>query len=84
LRRRDYVAVRRQAREIVVQPGDVLIYRDKAVGTDVLDAVLDTDRRLLWAFVSNEAGDVIAVCYSEDHVIWLSDSDVQAEKDVEV
>lgn len=75
--------VRNMAR-IVLRPGDTLIYRGKALDREVLDAVLSTNQRLLWAFVRGECGDIMAVPYSEDRVIWLAESDVQQPNDVEV
>lgn len=69
---------------IVLRSNDTLIYRGKALDHEVLDAVLSTNKRLLWAFVRSEEGDIMAVPYSEDRVIWLAESDVQQPDDVEV
>lgn len=71
-------------RRVEVRSEDVLIYRGMEIDRTVLDAILDTNKRLLWAFVANEAGDVRAVPYSEDQVIWMSESDVLREQDVEI
>lgn len=69
---------------IVLRSSDTLIYRGKALDKEVLDAVLSTNQRLLWAFVRSNNGDIMAVPYSEDRIIWLAESDVQEPNDVEV
>lgn len=69
---------------VVLRPGDTLIYRGKALDREVLDAVLSTNQRLLWAFVRNASGDIQACPYDESRVVWLEESDVQQPEDVEV
>lgn len=69
---------------VTIGANDVLIYKGKEIGMDILDAILDTNKRLLWAFVQGSYGDVQAVAYSEERVIWMSESDVQSERDIEV
>jgi hypothetical protein len=71
-------------RRVILRSTDVLVYRGKEIDREVLDAVLGTDKRLLWAFVRNGKGDIMAVPYSEDRVVWLSESDVHQPEDVEV
>ncbi len=71
-------------KRIEVGRRDVIVYRDLEIDHEILDAILGTDKRLLWAFVRNEAGDVRAVPYSEERVIWLSDEDIVKEQDVEI
>lgn len=63
---------------------DVLVYKGMELDRNVLDAIVDTNKRLLWAFVRGSNDDVRAVPYSEERVIWLSEEDVLKERDVEV
>lgn len=63
---------------------DVLVYKGMDIDRGILDAIVDTDKRVLWAFVRSEYGEVRAVPYSEDHVIWLTDDDVLKARDVEL
>lgn len=69
---------------IELRDGDTLVYGGKVIDRSVLEAVLDTHSRLLWAFVESGAGDVMAVSYSEERVIWLSESDIVREEEVEL
>ena len=69
---------------IVLRSGDTLIYRGKTLDRDVLDAVLNTNQRLLWAFVRSAEDDIMAVPYSEDRVVWLEESDIRRPNEVEV
>jgi len=74
------------ARGIRVELGcnEILVYKGLEIDREILDAVIDTNKRLLWAFVRGDGGDVRAVPYSEEQVIWMADSDVVKERDVEV
>lgn len=69
---------------VELKRGEVLSYKGMTIDRDVLDAVVDTNKRLLWAFVRGDDGDIRAVPYSEEHVIWLAESDVLQERDVEI
>jgi len=71
-------------RRVELSRSEVLVYKGREIDRDVLDAIVDTNKRLLWAFVSGENGDVRAIPYSEVHVIWLSEDDIVKERDVEV
>jgi hypothetical protein len=71
-------------RRVELGRGEVLVYKGMEIDQQVLDAVVETNKRLLWAFVRGEGGDVRAVPYSEDHVIWLSESDITKEREVEI
>lgn len=64
--------------------GDVLVYKGKEIDLNILEAILETDKRLLWAFVQNEFGDVRAIPYSEEQVIWMSEKDITQPEDVEI
>lgn len=64
--------------------GEVLVYKGVDIDRDVLDAIVDTKKRLLWAFVRGEGGVVRAVAYSEEHCIWLEESDMPREEEIEV
>ncbi len=63
---------------------DLLVYKGTEIGREVLDAVVDTNKRLLWAFVRGGGGEVRAVPYSESHVVWLAEDDVPRPEDVEI
>jgi hypothetical protein len=63
---------------------EVLIHNGMEIDREVLDAIVNTNKRLLWAFIRNRSGDIRAVPYSESHVIWLAESDVLQERDVEI
>jgi hypothetical protein len=69
---------------VELRPRDVLVYKGKEIDHAILDALIDGDKRLLWAFVHGEHGDVRAVPYSEEQVIWMAESDVLKEKEVEL
>lgn len=69
---------------IVLRSSDTLIYRGKALDKEVLDAVLSTNQRLLWAFVRNGDGDIQACPYDESRVVWLEESDIQQPNEVEI
>ena len=71
-------------RRVELTARDVLVYKGLEIDREILDAVVDTNKRLLWAFVRGDGGDVRAVPYSEEQVIWMADSDVVKERDVEV
>jgi hypothetical protein len=73
-----------RANRVELEAGDVLVYKGKDIDLTILEAILDTDKRLLWAFVRSENGDIHPVAYSEAHVIWMAESDVLREQDVEV
>ena len=52
---------------------DVLVYKGKLIDRSILDAIVDNpDKRLLWAFVLNDYGDIRCFPYSEERVIWRS------------
>ncbi len=61
-----------------------ITYRGVEISCEVLDAVVDTQKRLLWAFVRNDVGNVMAVPYSEHEVIWMAEKDVLQPEDVEL
>lgn len=63
---------------------EVLVYKGFEIDRIVLDAVIDTNKRLLWAFVLGRNGDIRAVPYSEEEVIWMAESDIVREQDVEI
>jgi hypothetical protein len=63
-------------RRLVVQKDDVLVVKGMELDVAILEEMLVGDKRLLWAFLKNEAGDLQPVPYSEDKVIWLTDDDL--------
>lgn len=73
-----------EQRRVEITEGDILVYGAMEFNTEILDAMLTTDKRLLWAFVQGVDGDVRAIPYSEEHVIWMSELDILQPKDVEI
>lgn len=71
-------------RRVELGAQEVLVYKGLEIDRMVLDAVVDTNKRLLWAFVRGANGDVRAIPYSEEQVIWMAESDVVKEQDVEI
>lgn len=73
-----------ERRRVELGSRDVLVYKGKEIDKNILEAIVDTKKRLLWAFVEGAEGDVRAVPYSEEQVIWMSEEDVVREQDVEL
>ena len=68
-------------RRIVVRGDDVLIVEGVEIYADVLKAIVDPDKRLLWTFVREADGSAIRpVAYSEERVIWLQDDDLHRQE----
>ena len=65
-------------------PGDRLIYRGLELNTSILDAILNTDVRILWAFETDGKGGVVVVPHDESQCIWMSGKDVLQTEDVEL
>jgi len=84
IRRKGSAGVQPERRRVDVQKHDVLIYRGMEIDQDTLDAILSTNKRLLWAFVRGCDGNIMAVPYDESRVVWLLDSDLHQPNDVEV
>ncbi len=72
-------------RRVELGERDVLVYKGVEVEQGVLDAVLNTNKRLLWAFVrSEETGRVMAVPFDESRCVWLQESDMTRLEDMEL
>jgi hypothetical protein len=68
-------------RRIVVHRDDVLVLNGFEVDASTLIDITKPDKRLLWAFVKSEDGlEIRPVCFSEEHCIWLMDSDLARNK----
>jgi hypothetical protein len=61
---------------------DTLVVGDCTIDVEVLQTILNTDARLLWAFVAKD-GKVQPVAYSEEQVIWLEPSDLSSPEMVD-
>jgi hypothetical protein len=72
---------KRVGRYITARKGDTLVVGGHEVDVAVLEEIMKPDKRVLWAFVRNDAGDVTPICYSEDRVIWLTQEDVEIGTD---
>lgn len=57
-------------RHIVVRADDLLIVNGMILDGEVLKAIVNPEKRLLWGFVKH-GPDIRPVCYSEEKVIWL-------------
>ena len=64
-------------RRIVVHDDDVLMVGSLALDGEVLKAIVNPKKRLLWYFMRNENGDVQPVALDETKVIWLTDNDCE-------
>ena len=71
-------------RQVVLHPGDRLVYRGLEIDTSVLDAVLNTDVRILWAFESDGKGGITLMPHTEESCIWLSTDDVATPEEIEI
>jgi hypothetical protein len=69
---------------VVVGKRDIIEYRGRTISAAVLDAITDTNARLLWAFMKDADGNVQPVAYTEDKVIWMTDADVLRPDEVEI
>jgi len=67
-------------RRLVVSKDDVLVIKGMELDVSILEEMLVGDKRLLWAFLKNESGDLQPVPYSEDKVIWLTSDDLVRSK----
>jgi hypothetical protein len=72
-------------RRVELTTSEVLVYKGMEIDREILNAVVSTDRRLLWAFVRSEDGlSVRAVPYSEEQCVWFGEADVTPEREVEI
>ena len=62
-------------RTLVIRSNDTLVFKGYEIDADILDAIVNPDKRLLWAFIKKDH-DIRPVAYSEDKVIWLTDEDL--------
>jgi hypothetical protein len=62
-------------RTLVIRNNDTLVFKGYEIDADILDAIVNPEARLLWAFIKKDH-DIRPVAYSEDKVIWLTDEDL--------
>lgn len=74
----------REQATVAVRKNSIIEYRGMKFDTAVLDAVLNTDARLLWVFLKDKDGTVQPVPYSEEKVIWLEETDLHQPREVEI
>ena len=84
IRKRAARAAEDDGRQVVLHPGDRLVYRGLEIDTSVLDAVLNTDVRILWAFETDGHGGITLVPHTEETCIWLSADDVATPEEIEI
>jgi hypothetical protein len=84
IRRRSSKAAEDDGRQVALHPGDRLVYRGLEIDTSVLDAVLNTNVRILWAFEADGHGGITLVPHTEESCIWMSSSDVVLPEEVEL
>ena len=66
---------------LVVQKDDTLVVEGWEVEASVLAEIIKPDKRVLWAFVKSEDGQLQPVPYTEDRVVWLQDGDLERTED---
>lgn len=70
-------------RRIRVEKDDVLVVNGiYELSAADLRRMINPNARMLWAFITKDAR-VMPVMYTEDHVIWLTDKDME-RTDVQV
>lgn len=74
----------KESRRVEVEPGDVIVYKGKEIDAEVLASMLDTSKRLLWAFAVSDTDDIMAFAYTEAEVLWLQPDDILQPEDVEL
>lgn len=62
-------------RTLVIRSNDTLVFKGYEIDANILDAIVNPEARLLWAFIK-KGHDIRPVAYSEDKVIWLTDEDL--------
>jgi len=62
-------------RTLIIRSNDTLVFKGYEIDASVMEAIVNTDARLLWAFIK-KGNDIAPVAYSEDRVIWLADEDL--------
>lgn len=62
---------------------NVLVIGDDEIDLDILDAVIDPKRRLLWAFVRKSDGRIQPVPFREEQVIWLEPGDLSFAEEID-
>lgn len=63
-------------RQHIVRRGDTIVVGGNELDAAVLEQLVNPDKRMLWAFVRNDSGDVQPVAYDETRIIWLADEDL--------
>jgi hypothetical protein len=63
-------------RNIIVQKTDRLIVGGLEIEGETLASILNTEARVLWAFMRKD-GTIQPVAFNEEHCIWLQDSDLE-------
>lgn len=56
----------------------MVVHKGYQINTTVLDAIVSRNCRVLWAFVEKD-GEIRAVPYTEDQVIWIEPRDLERE-----
>jgi hypothetical protein len=73
-----------KGRATMIDDKKLPVYKGMELSAEFLEAVLDTKKRLLWAFITDSNGDVQACPYTEHECIWLLDEDVVMPNEVEL
>ena len=71
-------------RQVMLYPGDRLVFRGLEIDTSILDAILSAKARILWAFEEDGNGGVVVIPHTEETCIWLSEADVITPEEVEI
>jgi hypothetical protein len=68
-------------RRLLVNKTDVLVIGGYEIDAAILTDIIKPDKRLLWAFVA-KGTQVQPVCFSEEHCVWLLESDLDRSGEV--
>jgi hypothetical protein len=68
-------------RRVIVRKDDVLVVDGLELDASILRAMLEPDKRILWAFVRSEDGESIQpLAISEERCIWLEPTDLERKE----
>jgi len=62
-------------RTLIIRSNDTLVFKGYEIDASIMEAIVNTDARLLWAFVK-KGHDIQPVPYDETHCVWLTDEDL--------
>ena len=70
-----------EKRKLTVRRDDILVLNGFEIDASTLIDITKPNKRLLWQFVQSEDRlSIRPICFSEEHCIWLMDSDLVRDK----